>query len=119
MQWLKELTSLLGERSLFFMPGILTVVLPCLSYGDDYLKKSIKELARNINTSLWNLIDKKHSETRGSPSKSPKLAIDKLIEGLSRLMTTPTEPMTVLTTIESLKWVLHLVNKQPDLVSIK
>lgn len=122
MQWLKELTNLLGERSLFFMPGILTVVLPCLSYGDDNLKKNIKELARNINTTLWNLIDKKHSETMktdGSPSKSPKLAIDKLIEGLSRLMTTPTEPMTVLTTIESLKWVLHLVNKQPDLVSIK
>ena len=120
MQWLKELTNLLGDRAIFFMPGILTVVLPCLSYSDDNLKKNIKELARNINTTLWNLISKTQTETgKINASSAPKLAIDNLIEGLSRLMTTPTEPSTVLTTIESLKWILHLVNKQPDLVSFE
>jgi hypothetical protein len=42
------------------------------------------------------------------------LAIEKVIESLSRLMTTPSDSMTVNTTIEALKWISHLVNKQPD-----
>lgn len=44
------------------------------------------------------------------------MAIEKLIETLARFMITPTDSQTVTTTIESLKWLLHLVNKQPDLI---
>lgn len=33
-----------------------------------------------------------------------------------RFMITPTDSQTVTTTIESLKWLLHLVNKLPELV---
>ncbi len=91
----------------------MNVILPCLSYGDDYLKKNTKELARSINSTLWILIDKSNETVNSSNN----LAIDKLIESLSKLMVTPTDQMTVLTTIESLKWMLHLVNKQSKLVS--
>jgi hypothetical protein len=91
----------------------LNVILPCLSYGDDYLKKNTKELARAINLILWTLIDKSNDTNNASNN----LAIDKLIESLSKLMVTPSDQTTVLTTIESLKWMLHLVNKQPKLVS--
>ncbi len=91
----------------------MNVILPCLSYGDDYLKKNTKELARAINLILWTLIDKSNDTNNASNN----LAIDKLIESLSKLMVTPSDQTTVLTTIESLKWMLHLVNKQPKLVS--
>lgn len=94
--------------------GVLNVILPCLSYGDENLKKSIKELARSVNTSLWSLIDKSTPEE--NPATGNKISIDTLIEALSRFMITPTDSQTVTTTIESLKWLLHLVNKQPDLV---
>ena len=118
MTWLRELTNLLGERALFFMPGILNVTLPCLSYGDENLKKNIKDQARAVNVILWSLIDKTSTtdiET-ASPlnSKTNHLAIDKVVESLSRLMVTPTDPATVLTTIGSLRWMQHLVNKQAD-----
>lgn len=45
-----------------------------------------------------------------------KIAVDKLIETLSRFTITPSETNTVTTTIESLRWFLHLVNKQPELI---
>ena len=45
-----------------------------------------------------------------------KIAVDKLIEALTRFTVTPSEIVTVTTTIESLRWLLHLVNKQPDLI---
>ena len=155
MLWLKELINLLGDNSLsklpvdiiytcsfiyisflincvfFLFQGILNVVLPCLSYGDDNLKRNVRELARSINTILWGLVEKsassspsqnnnqKHEESNGSLVKSNKIEISKLIESLSRLMLTPSDSQTVMTTIESLKWILHIVNKQPDLVDIE
>ena len=45
-----------------------------------------------------------------------KISVDKLIETLSRFTITPTDSGSVTTTIESLKWFLHLVNKQPNLI---
>ena len=80
MSWLKELTNLLSERALYFIPvrvagylkvlkkaqinlidlkGILNVILPCLSYSDEGLKKNIKEIAFQINSTLWKLIETK------------------------------------------------------------
>ena len=118
MMWLKELTSLLEERALFFMPGILNVTLPCLSYNDENLKKNIKDQARGVNTILWTLIDKMNSpeSENSSPlnNTSNHLTIDKVVESLTRLMVTPTDSISVLTTIGALRWLLHLVNKQSD-----
>ena len=51
-----------------------------------------------------------------SVEKTNKIAISKVIESLLRFMKTPSDSITVTTTIESLKWVLHLVNKQPEAV---
>lgn len=45
-----------------------------------------------------------------------KIAVDKLIETLTRFTITPSEIVTVTTTIESLRWLLHLIKKQPDLI---
>lgn len=45
-----------------------------------------------------------------------KIAVDKLIETLSRFTITPSDINTVTTTIESLRWFLHLVNKVPQLI---
>jgi hypothetical protein len=99
------------------------VILPCLSYSDENLKKNIREMARSINAILWSLVEKapisaeQSSPLKGSEaSGSSKIDISKLIESLSRLMVTPSDSQTVVTTLESLKWILHLVNKQPDLV---
>ena len=41
MMWLKELTHLLNDEAVFFIPGILNVILPCFSYGEEGLKKNI------------------------------------------------------------------------------
>ena len=120
MMWLKELTSLLEERALFFMPGILNVTLPCLSYSDDNLKKNIKDQARAVNTVLWTLIDRMSApENEISPLNSKtaginNLAVDKVVESLTRLLVTPTDSITVLTTIGALRWLLHLINKQSE-----
>jgi vacuole morphology and inheritance protein 14 len=120
MMWLKELTSLLEERALFFMPGILNVTLPCLSYSDENLKKNIKDQARAVNTVLWTLIDRMSApENEISPLNSKtagisNLAVDKVVESLTRLLVTPTDSITVLTTIGALRWLLHLINKQSE-----
>lgn len=113
MIWLKELINIIGNNALYFMPGILNVTLPCLSYSDDGLKKNIKDLARTINGILWHLI-----ETTNADSADSKISIDKLIETLCRFMTTSSSSETANTTIESLKWILHLVNKQSDLTLV-
>ena len=123
MVWLKELVNIVGDHSLYFMPGILNVILPCLSYSDDGYKKNIKEIARSINSTLGGLVDKKTSSQTTSSndevsttSIANNLAIDKIIESLSRFMTTPSDFQNVNTTMESLKWILHLVNKQPEAI---
>lgn len=114
MIWLKELVNIIGNNSLYFMPGILNVILPCLSYPDDGLKRTIKELARSINFTLWNLIENNNNAANNATEN--KIAIEKLIETLCRFMTTSTSAESLNTTIESLKWILHLVNKQSDLM---
>jgi vacuole morphology and inheritance protein 14 len=116
MIWLKELVNIIGNNSLYFMPGILNVILPCLSYPDDGLKRTIKELARSINFTLWNLIENNNNNAATNNATENKIAIEKLIETLCRFMTTSTSAESLNTTIESLKWILHLVNKQSDLM---
>ena len=142
MLWLKELVNLLGDRALYFMPGILSVILPCFAFSDEAIKKNIKELSRSINLILWNMIEKNNPilATAAAAALSPsstsqqaaqkadddnnkdqpkQFAIDKVIESLLRFMNTPSDSISVVSTMESLKWILHLVNKQPSIVSIR
>ncbi|XP_060694246.1 protein VAC14 homolog [Hemiscyllium ocellatum] len=54
MTWMREFIQLAGRAMLPYSSGILTAVLPCLSYDDR--KKSIKEVANVCNQTLMKLI---------------------------------------------------------------
>lgn len=56
--WIKEFVLLSGPLMLPYMSGILTAILPCLSYDGD-TRRSIKETAMQVNTSLTKLIPMK------------------------------------------------------------
>ena len=116
MVWLKELINIVGDHSLYFMPGILNVILPCLSFSDDSFKGKTKDIARAINAILGGLIDVGKASKEAVSNVTDRLAIDKVIETLSRFMNTPSDQQNVNTTIESLKWILHFVNKQPEAI---
>ncbi|XP_074645513.1 protein VAC14 homolog [Tubulanus polymorphus] len=53
--WLKEFLQLSGRGMIPFASGILTAVLPCLSYDDDG-RRNIYETAKAVNASLMRLI---------------------------------------------------------------
>uniref|UniRef100_A0A4W3IN35 Protein VAC14 homolog n=1 Tax=Callorhinchus milii TaxID=7868 RepID=A0A4W3IN35_CALMI len=54
MTWMREFIQLAGRVMLPYSSGVLTAVLPCLSYDDR--KKSIKEVANVCNQSLMKLV---------------------------------------------------------------
>ncbi|XP_067905859.1 protein VAC14 homolog isoform X1 [Heterodontus francisci] len=54
MTWMREFIQLAGRVMLPYSSGILTAVLPCLSYDDR--KKNIKEVANVCNQTLMKLI---------------------------------------------------------------
>ncbi|XP_054856657.1 protein VAC14 homolog isoform X1 [Eublepharis macularius] len=61
MCWMREFIQLAGRVMLPYSSGILTAVLPCLSYDDR--KKSIKEVANVCNQSLMKLVTPEDDET--------------------------------------------------------
>uniref|UniRef100_A0A8C4YH49 Protein VAC14 homolog n=1 Tax=Gopherus evgoodei TaxID=1825980 RepID=A0A8C4YH49_9SAUR len=61
MCWMREFIQLAGRVMLPYSSGILTAVLPCLSYDDR--KKSIKEVANVCNQSLMKLVIPEDDET--------------------------------------------------------
>ncbi|XP_069510917.1 protein VAC14 homolog isoform X2 [Ambystoma mexicanum] len=61
MSWMREFIQLAGRVMLPYSSGILTAVLPCLSYDDR--KKSIKEVANVCNQSLMKLVTPEDDET--------------------------------------------------------
>ncbi|XP_048013686.1 protein VAC14 homolog isoform X3 [Megalobrama amblycephala] len=71
MTWMREFIQLAGRVVLPYSSGILTAVLPCLSYDDR--KKSTKEAASACNHSLMKLVtpeddeDDEESQTKTSP----------------------------------------------------
>lgn len=73
MTWMREFIQLAGRVMLPYSSGILTAVLPCLSYDDR--KKNTKEVASACNHSLMKLVtpeddeDEKRGGSTGSPSK--------------------------------------------------
>ncbi|XP_056144292.1 protein VAC14 homolog [Lampris incognitus] len=74
MTWMREFIQLAGRVVLPYSSGILTAVLPCLSYDDR--KKSTKEAASACNHSLMKLVtpedDEDEDEERGSTQSPPK-----------------------------------------------
>ncbi|CAH2323816.1 VAC14 homolog [Pelobates cultripes] len=60
MSWMREFLQLAGRVMLPYASGILTAVLPCLSYDDR--KKSIKEVANVCNQSLMKLVTPEDDE---------------------------------------------------------
>ncbi|KAG8437286.1 hypothetical protein GDO86_008114 [Hymenochirus boettgeri] len=61
MTWMREFLQLACRVMLPYSSGILTAVLPCLSYDDR--KKNIKEVANVCNQSLMKLITSEDDET--------------------------------------------------------
>ncbi|XP_056381392.1 protein VAC14 homolog isoform X1 [Hyla sarda] len=70
MSWMREFLQLAGRVMLPYSSGILTAVLPCLSYDDR--KKSIKEVANVCNLTLMKLVtpeDDESDDTSQLPSQ--------------------------------------------------
>ncbi|XP_061837224.1 protein VAC14 homolog [Nerophis lumbriciformis] len=74
MTWMREFIQLAGRVVLPYSSGILTAVLPCLSYDDR--KKNTKEAASACNHGLMKLVtpeDDEEQEEKESPSKEDGL----------------------------------------------
>lgn len=73
MTWMREFIQLAGRVMLPYSSGILTAVLPCLSYDDR--KKNTKEAASACNHSLMKLVtpeDDEDEDRGGSAGTPPK-----------------------------------------------
>ncbi|KAL7862863.1 hypothetical protein SRHO_G00118470 [Serrasalmus rhombeus] len=73
MTWMREFIQLAGRVVLPYSPGILTAVLPCLSYDDR--KKITKEAASACNHSLMKLVtpeDDVEEEEESQSTTSPQ-----------------------------------------------
>lgn len=74
MTWMREFIQLAGRVMLPYSSGILTAVLPCLSYDDR--KKNTKEAASSCNHSLMKLVtpeddDDEEEEVKSESTSSP------------------------------------------------
>ncbi|XP_061103037.1 protein VAC14 homolog [Conger conger] len=72
MTWMREFIQLAGRVVLPYSSGILTAVLPCLSYDDR--KKNTKEAANACNHSLMKLVtpeDDEDEEEAGQVNETP------------------------------------------------
>lgn len=69
MTWMREFIQLAGRAMLPYSSGILTAVLPCLSYDDR--KKSTKEAASACNHSLMKLVTAEDDEEEEGSASTP------------------------------------------------
>uniref|UniRef100_A0A8B9HWL4 Protein VAC14 homolog n=1 Tax=Astyanax mexicanus TaxID=7994 RepID=A0A8B9HWL4_ASTMX len=138
MTWMREFIQLAGRVVLPYSSGILTAVLPCLSYDDR--KKITKEAASACNHSLMKLVtpeddeDEEESQsTTSPPSKDTStkkegdingkisniladrsqvtLDLDGIVQVLDRHLHDSLTGM--MTRIAVLKWLYHLYIKTP------
>uniref|UniRef100_A0A673YHH4 Protein VAC14 homolog n=1 Tax=Salmo trutta TaxID=8032 RepID=A0A673YHH4_SALTR len=138
MTWMREFIQLAGRVVLPYSSGILTAVLPCLSYDDR--KKSTKEAASACNHSLMKLVtpeDDEDEEETGSSDSQPRedsppktegdtnvvsklacmtrmvvtLDLDGIVQVLDRHLHDSSTGM--MTRIAVLKWLYHLYIKTP------
>ncbi|KAM3920650.1 protein VAC14 homolog [Leptodactylus fuscus] len=143
MSWMREFLQLAGRVMLPYSSGILTAVLPCLSYDDR--KKSIKEVANVCNLSLMKLVTPEDDESDDTsqlpnqeepppyqetadhddssldnisvfaPRSSPAAAVTLNLDGIVQVLDRYLhEPSTgMMTRICVLKWLYHLYIKTP------
>ncbi|KAG9462279.1 hypothetical protein GDO78_014477, partial [Eleutherodactylus coqui] len=143
MSWMREFLQLAGRVMLPYSSGILTAVLPCLSYDDR--KKSIKEVANVCNLSLMKLVTPEDDEgddtsqlpsqetaDRGTPDTENDSSLDNIsvfaprsspaaaavtlnLDGIVQVLDRHLcEPTTgMMTRICVLKWLYHLYIKTP------
>uniref|UniRef100_A0A8C4RVB8 Protein VAC14 homolog n=1 Tax=Erpetoichthys calabaricus TaxID=27687 RepID=A0A8C4RVB8_ERPCA len=130
MSWMREFIQLAGRVMLPYSSGILTAVLPCLSY--DNHKKNTKEAASACNHSLMKLVTPEDDvEEAMPPSSVPDdsscksrevqdgdaertsvtLDLDGIVQVLDRHLHDPGTGM--MTRIAVLKWLYHLYIKTP------
>ncbi|KFP68110.1 Protein VAC14, partial [Cariama cristata] len=82
MCWMREFIQLAGRVMLPYSSGILTAVLPCLSYDDR--KKNIKEVANVCNQSLMKLVIPEDDEMDEAKQSMTLLAEPTSEESLSK-----------------------------------
>uniref|UniRef100_A0A3B4DSR5 Protein VAC14 homolog n=1 Tax=Pygocentrus nattereri TaxID=42514 RepID=A0A3B4DSR5_PYGNA len=139
MTWMREFIQLAGRVVLPYSPGILTAVLPCLSYDDR--KKITKEAASACNHSLMKLVtpeddveEEEESQSTTSPqSKDTSSKKEGDLNGLCYFFTSERTQVTLdldgivqvldrhlhdsstgmMTRIAVLKWLYHLYIKTP------
>lgn len=116
--WIKEFVQLSGPLMLPSMSGILVAVLPCLAYDGD-TRKSIKETATQVNTSLMKLITMESSQVTNNTSESNTqeqndaaqsgpLAESLDLASVVEVLTKHLMYMSVQTKVAVLKWIHHL-----------
>ncbi|KAK3918994.1 Protein VAC14-like protein [Frankliniella fusca] len=103
--WIKEFVQLSGRSMLPFASGILTAILPCLSYDTDS-RKNIRETAKAVNFILTKLItaEKDNNDSRDD------LNFPSIIEVLLKHLVHSAVP----TKVAALQWVYHLHTNIPD-----
>uniref|UniRef100_A0A8C1KV91 Protein VAC14 homolog n=1 Tax=Cyprinus carpio TaxID=7962 RepID=A0A8C1KV91_CYPCA len=132
MTWMREFIQLAGRVVLPYSSGILTAVLPCLSYDDR--KKSTKEAASACNHSLMKLVTPEDDEDDEEPGFDSRpmhphfcsvshfrnifsdrsavtLDLDGIVQVLDRHLHDSSTGM--MTRIAVLKWLYHLYIKTP------
>ncbi|NWX91319.1 VAC14 protein, partial [Nothoprocta ornata] len=82
MCWMREFIQLAGRVMLPYSSGILTAVLPCLSYDDR--KKNIKEVANVCNQSLMKLVIPEDDDVDEAKQPVPMPAESASEEALSK-----------------------------------
>lgn len=103
--WIKEFVQLSGRNMLPFASGILTAILPCLSYDTDS-RKNIRETAKAVNFILIKLITTEEDNKESSEG----LNLPSLVEVLFKHLNHTAVP----TKVAALQWVYHLHTNIPD-----
>ncbi|XDV53007.1 hypothetical protein PO909_021622 [Leuciscus waleckii] len=105
MTWMREFIQLAGRVVLPYSSGILTAVLPCLSY-DDRKKNSLNESQESVGFSNISFF------TPASSDRSVvNLDLDGIVQVLDRHLHDSSTGM--MTRIAVLKWLYHLYIKTP------
>ncbi|XP_067003163.1 protein VAC14 homolog [Anabrus simplex] len=113
--WIKEFVQLSSRMMLPFASGILTAVLPCLSYDCDS-RKNIKETAKIVNFSFMKLIsseddcDVPDNCKEEKSSERPELDVPSVVDVLIKHLLHTSVP----TKVAVLQWIHHLHIKIPN-----
>lgn len=103
--WIDEFLQLSGAALLPFISGILTAVLPCLSYEGD-TRKLIKGTANRVNANLLTFISAKEVLI------IENLDLASIVEVLTKQL--ELQHISVQTKVAVLKWIYHLLKNFPD-----